>query len=783
MTDKQASLSSYDTHDVAEYVQTSGGDLQRVLNILRRNKRSIFVIIGLSLLIAVLNYIAEPPAYQAESIVMINAEGGENKLLDALIGPDREADPFTIKKDMELIKSPSTALQMVSELYKSPRRSSLECLGNRQYVSTLDRFSAAIAALFVERPLQATQKNEAVRPDNSEEKLRNDAQVLRSRINVDPVRDTNMLKISVDSPYPDEALYLTNTLCRVYREADIRRISDKYQQGKKVISAMLQEQEQKLEEANRLLSNYMAANKIYEFTGNTSQILAKITDIESKYNDIQVESRISRNNLQFLDQNLSSADKLLSASIVKNVNVQLGSILDEINGREREYIALLREKGDDDAEVKVKRQQLEVAKARYEQLNRSKIAGEIGYAGKKQQYSFDLITEKLQIERKLNQLDFSASEFNRLKQFYEDKIRQLPPKQQEYAKLQRDQEVVSKTYATLKQKLDETNIMLGSEVGRVSVAGDAQYPLVPSGPNLIRNLLAGIVLGLFLAFVYTGYVEVVDDTIKDDLFFKNAGIRVLSIIPYYTQKGNVFKKVNKKRPFGNLKSANGGEWPIITSDINSLFSESFRTLKTHIDYIGSDSNIKSILVSGTDVGEGKSLICSNLGISYSLSGQKTLIVDCDLRRSSLHQIFGIQKEPGLTDYLDGQESSFGQHYLQATQHENLYVLPAGKQVTNPHELIGSEKMRQLIQTLEGQFDKVLFDTTPLFFSEVVQLAKSIDGILLVARLSYTSKKEFNEFIESHLLSSSVFGVALIDSHKPSGSVHGKKRYHKYIKVG
>ncbi len=770
MTDKK-----YFTHSSnfgQENEPESGSELsfQQMQGIIKRNIRPALIIVFASLFIAVLAFFSRPPDYSAEALLMVNEDVVQSKPLDALIGPDKEKENLQDRgttKDMVLISSMATAEQLVKELYTSSRRNSLEILGNKESISPLQRLWSIATSTLMGGGAQAALKN-------PERNAFIDALELQKRIAVEPVRNTNLIKVSVSSPDPSEAVYLTNTLCRVYSNMDRERNAARYEQGKKVVSEMMQEQEQKLEDANRALSNFMAANKIYDFSSNISQIIGKLDQIESKYNDASVESRITKNSLTALEPNLSSADKAITSRISKNVDAQLDTLLSEVRDRESQYITLLREKGEADPDVKAKRQELDLAKTRYQQLNSRKLASEIGYAGKVQQSNFSLTTQKLQNERSLNQVNFATGEYSRLKQYYETQIKLLPPKQQEYAKLLRERDVVSNSYLALKAKLDETNIMLGSQVGRITVAEAAVYPI--SSPNNLRSsLLTGSVFGILLIAAYIGYSEVLGDSIKEELFFRIAGITTLTLIPYLSQKGNVLsrkgnifgkikKKVDSKSSPVELPSAR----PMFTDALDSNFAESFRTLRMNLDYIELDHQLKSILVSGTDAGEGKSMVCSNLGIAYALIGQKTVIIDCDLRRSSQHQIFNIKKEPGLTDYLLSKQESIDDRYVQPTHVENLFLLSAGTKVSNPNEILGSSKMMQLIKELEGKFDRVLFDTTPLFFSDAAQLAKATDGILLVARLLYSSKTGVKEYVEDTILRSHVIGVALIDSPVESG---------------
>jgi capsular exopolysaccharide synthesis family protein len=775
--------------------------IEEIFRIILRRKWGIITIIGMALFTALFIHSLKTPEYRAESLIMINSNDKQGDVLAAVLGPSGAAETKNTRKDIELIKSIPIAEVTVKELYKSTRRDSLEFFGNRRYFSWLTSFMKSFAS----------KSNGTMTGKDSDVFFRSYALSLAGRINAEAMRETNLVKVSVSSPFPDEAAYLTNILCSVYKEADVNRNSEKYAQANRFISDMLKEQQQKVAEIDDAQSKYMETHQIYEFSGNTQKLLDKLIETDSRYNDIRAEYNITKNSLGFLDQKLTEADRAMSSQISKNVSAQLGNIMDEIKRRESEYIQLLGQKGSNDEEVKMKRQQLDVVKTRYEQLSRSKIAGQIGYAGKAQKFSFDMVSEKLQTERKLNDLNFTASEMNRMKQYYESQLATLPQKQQDYAKLLRDREVVSKTYIFLKEKLDESRILLGSEVGSVSIVGPAFQPFRPVNPDMKKDLLLGLVLGGLLAAAYAYGAETFDDSVKDESYFRELGLPALSYIPLVTNEGRNAFPTNGESKFGRmlqsrslalrekllpglpgaperkpyLPKAEDIPMPKITDSLSSPFAESFRTLRTALDYSRIDEPLKSILISGTAMSEGKSTVCSNLGISFALMGKKTLIVDCDLRRASLHKKFALQREPGLTDYLFSPEHTIADSYFQKTGMDNLYMLSAGKRLKNCNELLGSAKMQALIEELEQKFDKVLFDSPPLFLSDAAQLARSVDGILLAARLQFTSRRPLRDFTTDHYLRPLMLGVAVIESSDQGlfgygyGYGYGKYGYGRY----
>ncbi|TLU88019.1 MAG: polysaccharide biosynthesis tyrosine autokinase, partial [Chlorobium sp.] len=759
-----------------DYRQLGERDIsvQEILKIIFRRKYGILLILLLSLTAALINFYATTPEYHAVSVIMINDPSGTGDVLQKALGVESGSGNTAVKKDVELLKSMPISELTVRELYKSNRKDGLEFFGKRTYLSPVARFF---------QPFELSHQPQ-VPNDGSEQALRYYALKFNKRINVEAARETNVLKVSVASPFSDEAAFLSNALCRVYKEADIARNSEKYSQASRFIIEMLDEQKKNVAETDNLLSKYMAEHEIYELSGNAQMLLDKLIQTDSRYRDILAEYNITKNSLDFLEKKLTAEDKALSARIAQNVNSQLGAIMDEIRSSESEYMRVLREKGVNAEETLEKKRQLAVVKSRYEQLSRSKIAGEIGYAGRAQKFNFDMVSEKLQIERKLNDLNFSSSEFSRLKQFYESQLSTLPKKQQEYAKLFRDREVVNKTYIFLKEKLDETRILLGSEVGSVSLIGSAFRPFLPEKPERNKNILMGLVIGLLLAALYTYAAESLDDTVFDETFFREVGLPLLSVIPVVTQNGkSAFSGehfLQKLKRFYNAKSkalrekaltdAEKGKakqipaktpevpMPRITDGLSSPFAESFRTLRTSLDYSRIDGQLKSLLVSGTAMSEGKSTVCANLGMAYALTGKKTLIIDCDLRRASQHKKFNCKKNNGLTDYLYSHQHTIDKSFFQPTHLDRLFLLSAGKKVPNPNELLGSAKMLALLKQLDSEFDMIVLDSPPLFLSDAAQLSRSVDGTLIVARLKYSSRKPLQEYANDPFLRPHTLGV-------------------------
>lgn len=755
--------------------------IDEVSRILRRRRKGIVSIILAALAAALAIFNAQVPEYHAVGVMMVSKDHSSGDLVDAVLGNEGAGDAKAVKKDAELLKSMYIAELTVRDLWQSAKRDSLEFFGNRPYVSPLKRMLAGLNP--IGRPANARAMEQ--RGMLSDDQIRRYAIDLNKRIRVEPVRETTLLKVSVASPFSDEAVFLSNTLCNVYKRADIRRTSEKYFQSNRFLTDMLAEQQRKLVDSDAALSAFMVDGGIYEVTGNTDELLRKMVEVDARHNDLLVEYRILKNSKEFLEKQLSRADLDLSARIARNVNAQLGSIQDEIRSRESEYINILKSKSADDPEAISKKQELDVVRTRYEQLSRSKIAGQIGFAGREQKYSVDLVSEKLQTDRKLNQLDFSAREYERLKNYYEHQLSGLPEKQQKFVMLQRDRDVVSKTYLLLKEKADETRILIGSEVGSVSLMGSAFKPFKPEKPDLKKTMGMGLMFGVVLAGLYAFGSEYVDETVRDEQFFKSIGFNVLGLIPFVssdagTQGGLVDRLGPVGRLFRNIgnhagtNARPGGSQeherivPLVTDKLNSHFAESYRTLRTNIGFSKVDSPIRTLVVSGASMGEGKSNVCANIALAMAIRGSRTIIIDCDLRRPTQHHVFRGKRLPGLTDYLVSQEDGVEERFFQKTHQHNLTLLSAGTSVPNPNELLASAKMQELLGKLSERFDKIVLDTPPLFLSDAAQLAHSVDAILLAARLRWSNRHLLREYATDCFFRSKIIGIALIDSeHRDS----------------
>lgn len=186
-------------------------------------------------------------------------------------------------------------------------------------------------------------------------------------------------------------------------------------------------------------------------------------------------------------------------------------------------------------------------------------------------------------------------------------------------------------------------------------------------------------------------------------------------------------------------------------DAKSPVSEVFRSLRTNIQYMSKSSSCQTILVTSTTQGKGKSWIVSNLAVTFAQTGKNVIIIDADMRRPRQNNIFGIDMFPGLSNYLAGMSSRGTdkniavKDCIQATEIDNLYVLPAGNIPPNPSELLESTKTKELLNELKKIFDVVIFDGAPcLLVTDATIISRIVDSTILVASYKTTKIDELKD---------------------------------------
>jgi capsular exopolysaccharide synthesis family protein len=179
---------------------------------------------------------------------------------------------------------------------------------------------------------------------------------------------------------------------------------------------------------------------------------------------------------------------------------------------------------------------------------------------------------------------------------------------------------------------------------------------------------------------------------------------------------------------------------ITISHPRSPISEAYRTLRTNLDFSSLDKPIRSMVVTSPAPEEGKSTTLANLAVTIAQAGKKVILVDCDLRRPSLHQVFGATNTAGFTDMMRD-DTLMRNPPLQETGVPNLRLMTSGTRPPNPSELLASRRMGEVIAALQSQADLVLFDAPPVIaVTDAAVLASKVDVVLLVVSAGKTKRE-------------------------------------------
>jgi len=248
-------------------------------------------------------------------------------------------------------------------------------------------------------------------------------------------------------------------------------------------------------------------------------------------------------------------------------------------------------------------------------------------------------------------------------------------------------------------------------VEQVSPASAGKDPVIPR--TLLNTLLGGLA-GLILAGSFVMLRESTDDTLKSkEDVEKLLGTKVIGYII-------------------NISGESKAEGIYVARVPRSPVAEAFRSLRANLEFSGKEKPIKSILVTSSGPGEGKTTIAANLAASLAHSGKKVVLVDADLRRPRIHRYAGISNDSGLSELVNAGPGENDSAYIQTLENTpGLGILPSGGLPPNPTELLGSEKMDRVMRLLADSYDYIVIDAPPMVVADPQVLSGMVDGVLLV----------------------------------------------------
>lgn len=346
----------------------------------------------------------------------------------------------------------------------------------------------------------------------------------------------------------------------------------------------------------------------------------------------------------------------------------------------------------------------------------------------------------------LESLTSKVASLNETLAQFEVELGRVPAKEIEFARRFRRAEVLDEIFTLLQTRLQEAQIVANVDDSSVRVVEPAFEPLDPIKPNKPLSLVLAVVLGVILG-VGTAFVrENMDDTLhtREELQSAVGAAPVIGLIPRIREVGGngALRPVGGARRNGGSPSESPFEARLVTGrDPRNPVSEAYRSLRTNIAFSRLERPPKTLVFTSPTPGDGKSTTASNLAVTLAQQDLKCLLVDADLRRGFLNDVFRTPREPGLSNVLLGRadvEDAIRRVDLGASG--TLDFLPTGTLPPNPAELVSSARMQALLERLASAYDAVILDAPPLtLVTDAALLGTYADGVVVVARAGVTER--------------------------------------------
>jgi len=517
------------------------------------------------------------------------------------------------------------------------------------------------------------------------------------RLDVIPMKDTKMVvDLSFIGRYPKIIAQIANAIAEEYINMTMEAKIEAAQKMMRKLNEQLAAQRKKVEGSEITLQQYKERNNIVSLEERQNIVVQRLSQLNAmvtgaKTERIAIETRYKElKKLSNQPEMIESLPSILSNAMIQQLKTDYVSL-------QRKYSELSKKYGTKHPKITEIRSQIA--------LMRNKIALEVkkNVQSLMTEYKVTQSKEATLVEALENQKK-EALELNR--------------KAIDYKILERDAESNRQMYNILIKKLKEVDLSSDLKGANIRIIDPAQIPGSPIGPARGFNVLFAVFIGLGLGAALAFFLEYIDTSVRTPEDIKRVQIPYMGFIPRFL--------------------ANNHMELIVREDPKSLISEAYRTLRTGVLFSGSKPSPQLIQITSAGPQEGKTITTANLATVMAQSGSQVLIVDCDMRKPRVHEIFGIPNGRGLSDLLlDGEE---GFSVIRETRIPNLNLITCGKIPANPSELLSSKRMQRLLTLLGEKYDRIIMDSPPvLAVTDSILLSRMVDGIIVVVGAGATSR--------------------------------------------
>jgi tyrosine-protein kinase Etk/Wzc len=545
-------------------------------------------------------------------------------------------------------------------------------------------------------------------------------------------KGSNILRVSSQGIVPDHVRDVVNIMIEVYREMNVSENTLEAGMTVDFIAQQLGGLKDVLNKSEQQLQEYKVQTGLITLGPEGNSLVQKLVGLEQR----QVDMRLKRQRVEYAISTLKEAIQTgssLTVPTIENVPAvaEFAARLADLDAQKKGMLVDYTESHPAVVEVQA-------------QITRVREALLSTYRAMRQ--------ELLQSERDLTQSIAS----------FDAQMGDIPEAELELAKRTRVNSVNAELYTFLLQKQQEARIAQASTTSNIHIVDLALTPKIPIKPNKKKNLALGFILGLMLGVGLAFLLDYMDQTIKttEDVREK-LGLNVFGIIPRIP-----FADEDVNLPSKRLVTTLAPKTPVV---------ESFRALRTNLNYASAKQKHKIIMVSSSLPNEGKSTISGNLAVVLSQTGAKVLLMGCDLRRPSLYEMFSQKNVPGLVDLLVDNNQSALRHLT----NPKLDFLPAGTVPPNPAEILESKRMGKLLDKVRERYDYVVIDAPPVLpVTDTQILAPKVDINLIVIEPCRVPEKAAMQMVESlRSVDAKIAGVILNDKSGRGFKYYGNYGYY------
>ncbi|OAA31906.1 capsular biosynthesis protein [Kosmotoga arenicorallina S304] len=595
-----------------------------------------------------------------------------------------------------------------------------------ELIKSRSNFEKVIADLgLVDRMIEPEVKSKMLQEGYTEEDIIDSlAKTLSDIVTVSPVKDTRIVKISVQHANPELATDIANKLAEVYNEklADLSKRDVRTK--REFIESQIPIIEADLRKATDALKEFKETYKIYVLEEHARSLLQILSKYDQQYNDLSLQLNEKQAEkdayLQLLKEFESSEAEARVSKWIKTSESFTNPVIAQLKSKradlEIELAALKQQYPTTDPKVQAKLTEIaktdELIKKETENFIRTGESQTLNPAYEEALINYIGSTSSIQV------LESRLQAVEKIKQGYEKQLAQLPELEQRLLELQRQVTVKENLYTLMLEKLEEAKISEAAVVGNAAVVDYAKPPRIPVKPNKKLSLAIGGVLGIFLGMLTVFLVEYTDKTLKsEEEIERYSGLNVIGRIP-------------------EIEDLTENEDELyVRSHPTAPQSEAIKLAASNISFLIGDEK-KAIAMTSVSPSEGKSFVAANTAFYLASSGYKTILIDLDLRRPRVEKILKLDSKKtdgkGITDLIKG-EVDLNQVIVK-NYDENLDVIPVGSRATNPTLLLSSKTLEAILDQLKERYDRIVVDTPPaLVTSDVSLIASKLDGIVLVVK--------------------------------------------------